>query len=303
MMAIAPSRQIPAAKSPPRTQGALYFEQLAVNHDALWNRVFDWLVDVTGTNTITAGAEGPPVEVYGKGMGFWFIPAAANTGPVTINVSGAGARDLRDIDGEPLKAGDLVPTRAYGVIFTGVHLRVVTSSGSRLATDAEISAGSGAGLLDVTRGMQLLSAQAPSAAAEYITEWNRTSSVSSVVFGDLGGYRNLYVHGYGVQNTGGASRPINLLLSPNAGTTWRSAVTLGDSSLSSRLAFAVAIRDLNQVRRSRLAASVGSSGGSGADTTSIMLPADPGNVEAHDAIQFTSGSSFNAGQIVLWGDR
>lgn len=65
------------------------------------------LVSVAGTaNAITATCD-PPITSYSDGLAFWFTPGADNTAPVTINVSGVGAIDIVDPDGNALQAGGL----------------------------------------------------------------------------------------------------------------------------------------------------------------------------------------------------
>jgi hypothetical protein len=300
-MALAPTRSIPAAKSSPATQGANYFAQLAANHGAIWDRLFDWLNNVAGTNVITAQSEGPDLSAYSRGMGFWFIPAVVNTGPVTINVDGAGAKDLRDADGAVLKAGDLLPGKAYGILYTGVHFRVLIAGNRRLAEPAEILAGVGEGLLDVTKGKALLDAFAPSAAAEYITEWTRTSTVSSVVFNNLGEYRNLYLVGEARPTTSASSSNGSLAIdvSPDNGSTWRDGLNFATpSTASARDPVVCFMYGFREARRTR-SVSWGNA--------LFALDRIATNVEAHSAIRIratsTTSAGFASGSFVLLGDK
>jgi hypothetical protein len=300
-MALAPTRLIPAAKSPPATQGANYFPQLAVNHGAIWDRLFDWLNAVAGANAITADTEGPDVDDYARGMGFWFIPAAVNTGAVTIDINSAGAKDLRDADGALLKAGDLLPGKAYGIIYTGVHFRVVIAGNRRLAEPAELLAGAGEGLLDATRGKALLDAFAPSAAAEYITEWTRTATVTSVVFNNLGEYRNLYLVGDARPTTAGSSSggSMSIDVSPDNGSTWRNGVAIPTPSTAGArdpvVCFLYGFKEARQTRSTAWGNAL------------FALDRIATNVEAHSALRLraSSGTSagFASGSFVLLGDK
>lgn len=72
------------------------------------NVVYQFLSGVAGTNTITA--TGPAgLGAYVAGRKFRFIPAATNTGPATINITGTAALGARNIfcGGAALKAGEL----------------------------------------------------------------------------------------------------------------------------------------------------------------------------------------------------
>jgi hypothetical protein len=69
--------------------------------DAAWfddadTLVYGHLTGVAGTDTITA--TGPvSLTAYAAGKRFWFIPAATNTGPTTIAITGASALAARNI--------------------------------------------------------------------------------------------------------------------------------------------------------------------------------------------------------------
>lgn len=95
---------------------------------ALWQRSIDTLASVAGTNTITAMA-GATLIAYGAGVSFWLTPANTNTGAVTLNVDGLGARNVRDRAGVALPAGALVAGTRYLLVDDGTQFRVAVHDG------------------------------------------------------------------------------------------------------------------------------------------------------------------------------
>ena len=80
-------------------------------------------------NAITLTAS-PALPSYKAGIGFIFITEAANTGNVTVNVSGRGAINLYDMDGTTaLPAGRLPNDRIVHIIHDGTNFRLVSVSG------------------------------------------------------------------------------------------------------------------------------------------------------------------------------
>jgi hypothetical protein len=104
---------------------------------ALWEIAGGPLFNVAGTNVITADVyveEG--FTAYTDGLRCTFRPAATNTGAATINLSGIGAKAIRDPDGEVLSAGAIVEGRVTEIIFIedDDHFRLVTSGGTTNVT-------------------------------------------------------------------------------------------------------------------------------------------------------------------------
>lgn len=104
---------------------------------ALWALSGGLLLDVSGTNTIVADvavAEG--FSAYEDGLKCGFIAAASNTGAATINISGVGAKAIRDPDGDVLEAGALIAGRFTEIVFIAEedHFRLVTSGGTTQVT-------------------------------------------------------------------------------------------------------------------------------------------------------------------------
>lgn len=89
-------------------------------------------LSVTGTNTIVATAT-PAITGYVAGMTFRFVAAGTNVGPVTINISGLGAKAITKEDSQPLEDGDI----------NSGYLVSVTYDGTNFVLQSGIGGGSG----------------------------------------------------------------------------------------------------------------------------------------------------------------
>lgn len=101
-------------------------------------QAYTWLTSVSGTNTITATAT-PAISAYAAGQTFRFVPAGANTGAVTINISGVGAADLTKRGSTALVANDLIAGYVYQITYDGARFQIDRKID--LATNAQILAG------------------------------------------------------------------------------------------------------------------------------------------------------------------
>ena len=84
-------------------------------------------LSVSGTNTITATAS-PALSAYTIGQVFWFRPAGTNSGAVTINIDGLGAKQLVKGGATPLITGDLISGYAYGIMYNGTSFALLSST-------------------------------------------------------------------------------------------------------------------------------------------------------------------------------
>lgn len=85
---------------------------------------YNLLTAVAGTNTITA--TGPlSFSAYAGGKDFEFVPAVTNTGAVTININGLGARAITKYGTTPLVAGDLVAGAVVRIIDDGTRFQLL----------------------------------------------------------------------------------------------------------------------------------------------------------------------------------
>lgn len=81
-----------------------------------------YLTTVTGTDTITAVA---PVlmSAYATGQVFHFLATGTNTGAVTININGIGAKAIKTQDGSDLASGDITSGLAVQIIYDGTNFQ------------------------------------------------------------------------------------------------------------------------------------------------------------------------------------
>lgn len=85
---------------------------------------YNLLSAVAGTNTITA--TGPlSFTAYGLGKDFEFIPAVTNTGAVTININGLGARAITKYGSTALVTGDLVAGVVAKLVDDGTRFQLI----------------------------------------------------------------------------------------------------------------------------------------------------------------------------------
>lgn len=89
--------------------------------------VFNNLITVAGTNALI-GSSTPPYTAYVAGMTLSFIPANTNTGAVTIDVDGLGAKNVFVGNASALAAGDLVAGRFAYIEYDGTRFQLFTSS-------------------------------------------------------------------------------------------------------------------------------------------------------------------------------
>ena len=87
------------------------------------------LGSVSGTNTIT-GSLTPAITAYATGMMIQFIPAAANTGAVTINVNSVGAKAITKLGTTALVAGDLLSGSPATAIYDGTRFILLNPAAS-----------------------------------------------------------------------------------------------------------------------------------------------------------------------------
>lgn len=84
---------------------------------------FAYLSGVAGTNTITASLS-PAITAYVAGQTFRFAAAGANTGAVTINVNGIGAKAVTKNGTSALITGDILANAVYSVTYDGTQFQI-----------------------------------------------------------------------------------------------------------------------------------------------------------------------------------
>ena len=90
------------------------------------------LTAVAGTNTITATSTS--TSAYTSGRAFKFIPAVTNTGAVTINIGGLGAKSITKYGTTALVAGDLVATMEATIVYDGTQFQLVNPRNADVST-------------------------------------------------------------------------------------------------------------------------------------------------------------------------
>ena len=89
--------------------------------------VFNNLITVTGTNALI-GTSVPPYTSYVAGMTLSFIPVATNTGAVTIDVDGLGAKNLFVGSSTAMVGGELVAGRIAQIEYDGTRFQLYQAS-------------------------------------------------------------------------------------------------------------------------------------------------------------------------------
>jgi hypothetical protein len=133
----APSAAIPMGGQRLTNLGAAAAAGDALNVNDLVSNRLVYLTSVAGTNTITGTA--PILAAYTIGQSFEFIPANTNTGAVTLNINGLGAKSVVSEGTTDVVGGDLRAGRAVRVLYDGA--RFVLVNFSSIATTAEIQTG------------------------------------------------------------------------------------------------------------------------------------------------------------------
>jgi hypothetical protein len=84
----------------------------------------NYLTAVAGTNTITASLTSPALAAYAAGNTFRFVAAGANTGAVTLNINGLGAKTIQK-NGQALITGDILSGTAHEVVYDGTNFQLI----------------------------------------------------------------------------------------------------------------------------------------------------------------------------------
>lgn len=100
---------------------------------------FNNLITVTGTNTLI-GTSTPPYAAYVAGMTISFIAANTNTGAVTIDVDGLGAKNIYTGSAAPLSGNEIVAGRVIQLEYDGTRFQLqVLSLADGSVTSAKLA--------------------------------------------------------------------------------------------------------------------------------------------------------------------
>jgi hypothetical protein len=87
------------------------------------------LISITGTDTVL-GTMSPTLTAYAAGQLFYFIASGANTGAVTLNVDGLGAKAITRDGSTALAAGDINSGEIVVVIYDGTRFQMINAANS-----------------------------------------------------------------------------------------------------------------------------------------------------------------------------
>lgn len=94
------------------------------------------LTSVNGTNTITASAPFS-MTAYVTGMNFWFVAVGANTGAVTLNLNGLGAKAVTKRGTTALAANDIISGEVCSVYYDGAQFQLFRQAVPVVGVDAQ----------------------------------------------------------------------------------------------------------------------------------------------------------------------
>jgi hypothetical protein len=107
----------------------------SVNMSQLQAGAANHLTGVAGADTITASAT-PAITAYAAGNKFTFVAAGANTGAVTLNINGLGAKAVTKSGVGALSAGDIAASSVVSVIYDGTQFQLVAASASSIQSQS-----------------------------------------------------------------------------------------------------------------------------------------------------------------------
>ena len=96
------------------------------------------LVTVTGSDTI-AGTMNPALTAYASGQMFYFIAAGANTGAVTLNIDGLGARNVTRDGSTALAANDILSGEVALVVYDGTRFQLLNPANAGSMTVSNLT--------------------------------------------------------------------------------------------------------------------------------------------------------------------
>ena len=100
---------------------------------------FNNLITVTGTNSLI-GTSVPPYTAYTTGMTVSFAPVATNTGAVTLDLDGLGAKNVTFDASTALSAGAIAVGKIATLQYDGTRFQLTNSVGTGQILDGSITA-------------------------------------------------------------------------------------------------------------------------------------------------------------------
>jgi hypothetical protein len=102
--------------------------EIGTDLTAIQNGTVFLLSGVVGTNTITATIT-PAITAYVTGQTFRFVAASANTGAVTININGLGAKAITKSGATALTTGDIPIGAVVNITYDGTQFQLSSGAG------------------------------------------------------------------------------------------------------------------------------------------------------------------------------
>lgn len=168
--------------------GILSLENYAFPIVAPW-----YLTGVSGTNTITASSNLGLTLI--AGMEFRLIAAETNTGAVTLNIDGIGAKSITKFGATALTAGDIPAGALVKVAYDGTRYQLISASGGQtFSTD----------YLTSVSGTNTITAAATPTLVAYVTGQKfrlipaNTNTGAATINIDSVGAKNIFLNGSAV---------------------------------------------------------------------------------------------------------
>lgn len=109
-----------------------------------------YVVTVGGTADAITLTPSPAITAYKTGQSFWWIASGANTGAVTVNISGLGAKAITKFGTTALAANDILSGSLIGAKYDGTQFQLITVSNKNL-TSPVINSATGIGQSIIAR--------------------------------------------------------------------------------------------------------------------------------------------------------
>jgi hypothetical protein len=134
----------------------------------------------TNADTITATCT-PSLTAYVTGQMFNFAAAGTNTGPVTINISGLGAKSIYKNNTTDLVANDLITGYVYVIVYNGTQFQVLNVANNYFRYIVEpitISATAATSLINYDMLTQSIIYYTTAATSNWVVNFRSNSTVS-----------------------------------------------------------------------------------------------------------------------------
>jgi hypothetical protein len=128
--------------------GAATLPTDAAQYQQVQSGATNYLTAVAGADTITANLSSPTLTAYAAGNTFRFIAAGNNTGAVTLNINGLGAKDVTKNGATALIAGDITSSATIEVVYDGARFQLIGTA--KILNEAQGADIASAGTVNLT---------------------------------------------------------------------------------------------------------------------------------------------------------